>query len=140
MHELNIEAKPENMDKVLNFINQHIAACPPKICSQIGIVIDEIFSNIARYAYKPDKLSHASSGAAGDAAVRISVDDKIIIEFEDTGLPYNPLENPDPDLTLGAEEREIGGLGLFMVKKIMDTVEYRREGNKNILTLRKNIG
>jgi anti-sigma regulatory factor (Ser/Thr protein kinase) len=73
----------------------------------------------------------------GTTTVRIAVDDDIIVEFEDGGAEYSPLLAENPDITLTAEEREIGGLGVFMVKKLMDSVEYRREGNKNILTIKK---
>ncbi|MDR0443177.1 MAG: ATP-binding protein [Treponema sp.] len=129
-NELSIEAKPENMDTVLDFINEHLGDCPSKVRNQIGIAVDEIFSNIARYAYHPD---------VGGAVVRITVDNNITIEFEDNGIAYNPLSADDPDVSLSAEEREIGGLGVFMVKKIMDSVEYRREDNKNILTIKKKV-
>ncbi|MCL2633673.1 MAG: ATP-binding protein [Oscillospiraceae bacterium] len=130
MYELFVEAKTENLDKVLDFVNEHIEHCPMKIQSQIGIVIDEIFANIAAYAYNPN---------AGSVTVRIKAEDDITIEFEDSGVPYNPLLNEDPDITLSAEEREIGGLGIFMVKNIMDSVEYRRDGSKNILTIKKQL-
>jgi anti-sigma regulatory factor (Ser/Thr protein kinase) len=131
MNELFIEAALENMDTVMDFINKHIEDYPPKIQNQIGVAVDEIFSNIANYAYNP---------ATGGAAVRIEAGEDIKIEFEDSGAPYNPLTAPAPDISLPAEEREIGGLGIFMVKNIMDSVEYRREGNKNILTIKKNTG
>ncbi|MCL2694574.1 MAG: ATP-binding protein [Oscillospiraceae bacterium] len=131
MHELLIEAKTENMDAVLDFINEHIEHCSMKIQNQIGIVIDEVFANISAYAYNP---------SVGEVTVRIKADDRgITIEFEDKGVPYNPLLNEDPDITLDAEEREIGGLGIFMVKNIMDSVEYKRDGSKNILTIKKQL-
>jgi len=128
MNELIIEAKLENMDAVLDFVNEHIADCPPKIQHKIGIAVDEIFSNIARYAYHP---------GTGDAVIRIMVGDDITIRFEDAGTAYDPLSAEKPDISIPAEEREIGGLGIFMVKSIMDSVEYRREDGKNILTVRK---
>lgn len=126
MNELIIEAKLENMDEVLDFVGERIADCPAKIQNQIRIAVDEIFSNIALYAYHP---------GAGNATVRVAVNDGITVEFEDNGVAYNPLAIDSPDTTLSAEEREIGGLGIFVVKNIMDSVEYRREGNKNILTI-----
>ncbi len=128
MHELIIEATLENLDIVQDFINKRLEDCPLKVQNQISIAVDEIFSNIARYAYHPE---------TGGAAVRISVEDDITVEFEDSGIAYDPLRQEAPDITLSAEEREIGGLGLFMVKNLMDSLEYRREGNKNILTIRK---
>ena len=71
--------------------------------------------------------------------VRVSVGDEVNIEFEDEGNPYNPLEKDDPDTTLKAKERKIGGLGVFMVKKIMDSVDYKFENGKNIVKIRKII-
>jgi len=130
MDELIIEATLENMETVLDFVNEKIWNCPMKTQNQIRIVVDEIFSNIVRYAYKPK---------SGGAAVRIAVGDEITIEFEDSGVAYDPLAKEDPDVSLSAEEREIGGLGLFMVKNLMDSVEYRRDGNKNILTIKKSL-
>ncbi len=97
----------------------------------MSIAADEIFSNIARYAYYPE---------TGEAIVRICVDDDITVEFEDCGIAYNPLSAQSPDITLSADEREIGGLGLFMVKNLMDSVEYKRAANKNILTIKKKTG
>ena len=89
-----------------------------------------IFVNIAHYAYKPE---------IGGVVIRVSVGNEVIIEFEDKGNPYNPLDKGDPDITVGAEEREIGGLGVFMVKNIMDSVEYRHEDNNNILLIKKTV-
>jgi anti-sigma regulatory factor (Ser/Thr protein kinase) len=130
MDDLLIEAKLENMEAVLDFINERLENCPPKIKNQIGIVVDEIFSNIARHAYNPE---------VGAATVRISLDNEITIEFKDSGIAYDPLSAEDPDITLSAREREIGGLGLLMVKKLMNSVEYRREGNNNILTIKREL-
>ena len=130
MDELLIDATVENLDAVLDFVNARLGDCLPKIRHQIAIAVDEIFSNIARYAYHP---------GTGDAKVRIAVESDIAIEFEDSGVPYDPLSADDPDISSPVEEREIGGLGVFMVKNIMDSVEYRRDGNKNILTIRKKL-
>ena len=128
MNEIVVEARLENMETVIDFVREQTGDYPPKVQNQIGIAVDEIFSNIARYAYQPD---------VGGVTVRVCVADDITIEFEDNGAAYNPLSVETPDITLSAEERELGGLGIFMVKNIMDAVEYRREGNKNILTIRK---
>ena len=130
MNELYIEARLENVDEILDFIAIHCAACPPKTLKQINIAVDEIFSNIARYAYNPE---------VGCATVRISVGDEVTIEFADSGEAYNPLAKDDPDVTLPANKRRIGGLGVFMVKNIMDSVAYRHEGNKNIMTIKKGL-
>jgi sigma-B regulation protein RsbU (phosphoserine phosphatase) len=127
---LRIEARIENLDTVLDFVNAAFKShdCPQKILSQIALAIEEIFVNIAYYAYAPE---------VGEAEIRVTSDDVLTIIFEDGGVPFNPLEKPEPDLTLPAEEREIGGLGIFMMKNVMDGVEYRREGDKNILTINK---
>jgi anti-sigma regulatory factor (Ser/Thr protein kinase) len=132
MKELQIEAKTEAWETVLEFITTELESvgCAELLQTQILIAAEEIFVNIAHYAYNPE---------TGGAVIRICVGDEVIIEFEDNGKPYNPLERADPDITLSAEEREVGGLGIFMVKDFMDTVKYRHEGNKNILIIKKTI-
>ena len=132
MKELIIEAKIENLNIVQDFIKSELeaAGCSVKLQKQIKIAAEEIFVNIAFYAYYP---------ATGEAAVRVFVDDRITVEFEDKGVPYNPLEKTDPDTSLSTEERKPGGMGIFMVKNIMDTVEYRRDENRNIVTIKKHL-
>lgn len=132
MKELVLEAKIENLDAVIYFVNEELenAGCSLKLQTQISIAIEEVFVNIAHYAYNPK---------VGYAIIRVFVSEEVIIEFEDNGAPYNPLEKDDPDITKSVEEREIGGLGIFMVKNIMDTVEYRHEESKNILSIKKII-
>ncbi|MDR2570820.1 MAG: ATP-binding protein [Oscillospiraceae bacterium] len=128
--ELTVEAKIENIGTVLDFVNERLGDCPDKVKNQIGIVIDEIYSNIAKYAYHP---------GSGDVTVAVDVGEDVVITFTDSGIAHDPLSMDDPDVTLSAEEREIGGLGIFMVKKIMNSTEYKRNGNKNILTVKKRI-
>jgi sigma-B regulation protein RsbU (phosphoserine phosphatase) len=130
--ELTIEAKIENLDVVQNFIANELdkAGCSVKLENQIKLAVEEIFVNIANYAY---------GHVVGNVVIRLAAGDDIKIEFEDKGKPFNPLEKNDPDLTISVQEREIGGLGIFLVKKIMDKVEYRREDNKNILLISKKI-
>ena len=130
MKELIVEAKNENLEKVQDFVRAELENCPPKLRAQLSIVVDEIFSNIACYAY-------AQQG--GQVTVRLALVNDITIEFEDSGMPYDPLEKPDPNTTLDVDEREIGGLGIFMVKSLMDSVRYRRIGNKNLLTIKRNM-
>jgi anti-sigma regulatory factor (Ser/Thr protein kinase) len=133
MKELKIEARIENLDTILAFVNVELekVQCSPKIRRQIFIVTEELFVNIAHYAYTP---------ALGFAIIRIMVSEsEICLEFEDSGRPYNPLAKVDPDITASAEDRPIGGLGIFMVKKIMDTVEYRYDGDRNLLLIKKTI-
>ena len=135
MKELKLAATVENIEVVTDFVNEQLEAldCPMKAQMQIDIAIDELFGNIAHYAYKPE---------VGDATVCIEVIDDplaVIITFIDNGVPYDPLAKADPDVTLSAEEREIGGLGIFMVKKSMDDVTYEYKDGQNILKIRKNI-
>lgn len=136
MKELTIAATVENIAVVTAFVDEQLEAldCPIKAQMQIDIAIDELFGNIAHYAYNPD---------VGEAIVRVEVLEEplsVVITFIDGGVPYDPLAAADPDTTLSAEERAIGGLGVFMVKKSMDEITYRYEGGKNILSIRKKIG
>lgn len=102
-----------------------------RVQMQIDIAVEEIFVNIASYAYTPE---------IGKAEILIQEDhdpEGITITFIDTGIPYDPLAKPDPDVTLSANQRQIGGLGIYMVKKSMTDMTYRYEENRNILTIRK---
>ena len=130
MKELLIDAKTENLYAALEFVAGELEAadCPMKLQTPIGIAVEEVFVNIALYAYKPE---------VGGVVIRVAVGDEVLIEFEDKGVPYNPLEKIDPDVTAALEEREVGGLGVFMVKKIMDSVKYEYKDGKNILTISK---
>ena len=135
MKELEIEAITENLSKVLAFVDEQLEAadCPMKIQMQIDIAVEEIFVNIAHYAYK---------SGTGKAVVRVETlpdPPSVDITFIDNGIPYDPLTKEDPDITLSAEERPIGGLGIFMVKKSMDDVRYEYLDGHNILTLKKGL-
>ena len=135
MKELTIAATIENIETVTDFVNEQLEAfdCPMKAQMQIDIAIDELFGNIAHYAYNPE---------IGEATVRVEVIEDpmaVVITFIDNGVPYDPLKKEDPDTTLSIEEREIGGLGIFMVKKTMDDIAYEYKDGKNILTIRKNL-
>ena len=135
MKELTVAATVENIETVTAFVDEQLEAldCPMKAQMQIDIAIDELFSNIARYAYNPD---------VGDATVRVEVVEaplSVVITFIDKGVPYDPLSAADPDITLSAEERAIGGLGIFMVKKSMDDIVYRYENGRNVLSIRKKL-
>ena len=135
MSELTLEAKVENLDEVLNFVNDFLEekGCSPKAQMQLDVAVEEIFVNIASYAYKP---------GAGTATVQITSAPEprsVIVTFTDQGIPYDPLAKEDPDVTLSAEERPIGGLGIFMVKKSMDDVAYEYKDGSNILTIKKAI-
>lgn len=135
MKEITVDAVIENINVVTDFVDKILDAhdCPVKIKMQIDIAIDEIFSNISRYAYKD---------GAGRATVRAEVQETpkaVSISFADNGIPYNPLEKADPDITLSAEEREIGGLGIYMVKKKMDEIQYDYSDGRNCLIIKKYI-
>jgi len=135
MKELTIAATVENIGAVTDFVTEQLEAldCPMKAQMQINIAIDELFGNIAHYAYDPE---------IGEATVRVEVAEdplSVIITFIDGGVPYDPLAAADPDTTLSAEERSFGGLGIFMVKKSMDDITYRYENGRNILSIRKNL-
>ena len=135
MKELTIAATVENIEVVTDFVNQQLELleCPMKAQMQIDIAIDELFSNIAHYSYNPE---------IGQATVRIEVMENplaVSITFIDNGVPYDPLSKEDPDLTLSAEERQIGGLGIYMVKKSMDEITYEYKDGQNILSIKKCI-
>ena len=135
MKELTINATVENIPVVTAFVDEQLEAfdCPMKAQMQIDIAIDELFSNIAYYAYNPD---------VGPATVRVEVVENpmaVVITFIDNGVPYDPLAREDPDTTLSAEERDLGGLGIYMVKKSMDEVTYEYKDGQNILRIKKNI-
>ena len=135
MKELTIAATVENIETVTDFVNEQLEAldCPMKAQMQIDIAIDELFGNIAHYAYNPE---------IGKATVRVEVIEDplaVTITFIDNGVPYDPLAKADPDTTLSAEEREIGGLGIYMVKKSMDDITYEYKDGQNILTIKKKI-
>ena len=129
--ELTIEADAKNLNELQRFLGERLAAagCPHKAQMQIGLAAEEIFINIASYAYAPK---------TGPATVRIGVvPDSVTITFIDHGVPYDPLKKQDPDITLSAEERDIGGLGVFLTKKLSDDVQYAYRDGQNILTLTK---
>jgi len=133
MEKITVEATVENLQQVVDFATEQLEArdCPMKAAMQLELVIEEVFVNIASYAYHPDK---------GSATFCVDFEDEpeaVIMTFIDSGKPYNPLEKPDPDLTLDIDEREIGGLGIFLVKKNVDEIFYERAGEKNILRLKK---
>ena len=135
MKELTIAATVENIEVVTDFVNEQLEAldCPMKAQMQIDIAIDELFGNIAHYAYNPE---------IGQATVRVEVIEDplaITITFIDNGVPYDPLAKEDPDTTLSIEDREIGGLGIYMVKKSMDDITYEYKNGQNILTIKKNL-
>ena len=133
--ELDIEADVANLPRVLKFVERHLSAaeCPMKACMQITVAVEEIFVNIANYAYAPNR---------GRARVRVEISQEpivVTVTFIDKGVPYDPLRKQDPDVSLPAAQRAIGGLGIFLVKKTMDDVAYEYKDGQNILRLKKNL-
>ncbi len=135
MKELKIKASIENLEQVIAFVDEELEKndCSMKTQIQIDVAVEEIFVNIASYAYQPGE---------GDATIIVDVvqdPTRVEITFIDTGVEYDPLKKEDPDITLSAEERQIGGLGIFMVKKSMDDMIYNYNDGKNILKIIKNF-
>ena len=136
MREMDIAATLENLDAVMAFVDQQLeeAGCSMKTQMQIDIAVEEVYVNIAHYAYNPE---------VGGVTIRVQIEEEpleIILTFIDKGKPYDPLAKEDPDVTLAAEDRQIGGLGIFMVKKSMDNISYEYNEGRNILTLKKKLG
>ncbi len=133
--ELTVDATIANVQTVTEFVDGILESvdCSMKAQMQIDVAIDELFSNIAFYAYGEE---------TGKATVKVETFDNpkaVELSFVDSGMQYNPLQKDDPDITLSAEERGIGGLGIFIVKKSMDGMDYEYKDGKNILKIKKNI-
>ena len=135
MAEITLMAKLENLELVTAFVNAQLekADCSPKLIAQVDVAVEEIYVNITNYAYHPEE---------GEATIRCEVGGdplQVSLGFTDRGKPYNPLLKEDPDITKSAGERPIGGLGIFMVKKLMDEIQYDFRDGKNILTIIKKV-
>ena len=135
MKELITEAKIDKLEEIRHFMDRYLEEldCPMKPQAQLDIALEEVFVNIAHYAYGEDDIG-------GPCRIVFDYDEEtkvFSVEFTDSGMPFNPLAADDPDTSLSAEERGIGGLGIFMVKKSMDELEDRREDEKNIFVIRK---
>ena len=133
MKELQVQATLKNYEQVSAFVEAELEQldCPLPVQLQVGMAVEELYGNIANYAYNPE---------VGPATIQVEVTENplcVIITFLDQGKPYDPLKHEDPDITLSLDEREVGGLGIFMVKKTMDDVKYEYVDGKNILTIRK---
>ena len=132
-NETELDATAENLQKALDFVDSRLGTVEhsPKTQMQIDVAVEEIFVNIANYAYGQN---------TGSVKIRVEISGEpaaAYITFTDRGIPYDPLKKEDPDVTLSAEEREVGGLGIFMTKKITDDVSYEYKNGQNILTLKK---
>ena len=128
-------AKTECLNDLLGFVDQFLDSveCPMKIQTAICVALEEVFVNVAHYAYP---------NGEGDMSLYLGFDDQsrtITFRMTDKGVPFDPLKKPDPDITLSAEDREIGGLGIFITKKTMDSLTYAYEDGENILTMTKKI-
>jgi anti-sigma regulatory factor (Ser/Thr protein kinase) len=135
MHKLILTAKIENLNKVFDFLDAQLSslAYNMKAKLQLELSIEEAYVNISKYAYTSDK---------GEVEILSSVDEdplQITVQFVDSGIPYNPLKTEDPDLCTDTEEKELGGLGIFLIKKNVDNIKYKYHNGKNILTLQKKL-
>lgn len=128
--EINVQPSKETIPEIAGFVEQTLEEleCPMKIQTTMLIITDEIFSNLVYYSQ------------ATEVTVKVGMETGVYaITFTDNGIPYNPLEAKTPDITLSAEERSIGGLGMHIVKKMADEVTYQYEDAKNILNVKKHI-
>jgi anti-sigma regulatory factor (Ser/Thr protein kinase) len=133
MKDITVDATVDNLEVVQDFVREELEKqeCSMKIMMQIEIAVEEIYVNIVHYAYNP---------SVGKATIRCEVTDnpmQVMIQFLDSGIPFDPLAKEDADITLSADERDIGGLGIFMVKQSMDEVNYEYKDGKNVLTIKK---
>lgn len=133
MKELTLSAVDSNLDEVVDFINEILEKnnCTTYAMYELDIAVEELFVNIAHYAYVPE---------IGEVTIQASVENGYItIVFIDSGIPYNPWARKDPDTTLSLKARKVGGLGVYMVKNSMDKVDYAYVDGKNVVTIRKCI-
>ncbi|ORU00676.1 hypothetical protein D081_0658 [Anaerovibrio sp. JC8] len=130
-----IEATLDNLGKVNDFVEEFLEerSCSSKVKLQMELVVEEIFTNIANYAYGDGIGKVTIEGSLEDNAAQFR------LKFMDKGTPYNPLEQPEPDITAGADDRPVGGLGIFLVKKNVDDITYQHEDGQNILTVVKSL-
>ena len=132
---ITLPATVESIGKITAFVEGRMEEkdCPLQQIMTVSMAVDEVMANVAMYAYAP---------GTGDVTVAVDFDDgsrTVSITFIDRGVAFDPLAKEDPDVTLPAEQRKIGGLGIFLVKKTMDDVAYRREGDKNVLCIKKKV-
>ena len=135
MPKITLPATLENIETATDFINAILenADCSMKAQMQLDIALDELMSNVARYAYAPE------TGSITVSMEILEEPRRAVLTLTDEGVPYDPVKKEDPDISLSAEERSIGGLGIFIVKKSMDEMTYEYNDGKNIVTIIKNI-
>lgn len=129
---LTLEARSSNLDQAISFVSGKLesADCPMKVLMQIEVAVEELFVNVASYAYP-------SGSGSVTIELEITEDPAAVITFTDSGIPFDPLKKDDPDIALSAEERQVGGLGIFMVKKSMDDMTYEYRNGCNVLRITK---
>jgi anti-sigma regulatory factor (Ser/Thr protein kinase) len=132
--ELTLKAKDTNLDAVNNFVHSQLPYdCTTQTINMLDLAVEEIFVNIAHYAYDAENTEN-------EVSITCTLEGcTLTIIFSDTGKPFNPLDRPDPDITLSAEQRRIGGLGIYLTKQFMDKVEYEFKNGHNILTIVKDL-
>ena len=134
MREMTVNATPEQIEQVVDFVNEQLdtLGCSDEVRIDVDVAVDELLGNIVQYAYGPD---------AGIVTVRVHAEEdptSVVISFLDSGAPFNPLAEERPNTTsLPAKERPLGGLGLFLVKELMDELTYCYRDGHNVLTVRK---
>ncbi len=140
--EITVDARAENIGIVTAFAEQLLQSCgcPLEVQMQIDIAIDELLGNIAAYAYHPmrGQVTVQVEIEKGKEEEKEKASSAALITFLDSGRRYDPLAKADPETSLSAEERQVGGLGIYMVKKIMDDISYQYRDGKNVLRIKKN--
>ena len=134
MTELKIEAKTERLPDVSGWLEEQLEKgnCPPKLMMKLELLVEELFVNIASYAYGPE---------GGDAVFQADFPREGLfrLSIRDWGMPFDPLKKEDPDITLPAEKRDVGGLGVFLVKKLADRIDYAYTDGQNVVTIEKDL-
>ena len=133
--ELILDAADANLPALQAFVEEtlELVSCPMKILMQISVAVEEIFINIAHYAYAPK---------TGKAEIVLQIEGnppEMSLTFRDKGIPYDPVAKKDPDLSVPAAEREVGGLGIFMAKQFVDELQYEYREGQNVLTMKKRL-
>lgn len=105
---------------------------PMKVVLNLNLVLEEAVTNVIMYAYPQEQNEHIYLTAKKQ-------DDRLVFVLTDSGIAFDPTQTPDADITLSADERQIGGLGIFLIRKIMNEVKYERIDDKNVLTLEKEL-
>lgn len=136
MKTITVPSDKDRLHEVQGFIEECLSGCgaSAKTLTQLELAVEEIFVNISSYAYRPP--------GSGNVDISCDVEEgmmRVVITFEDEGPEFDPLDREDPDVTIRKEDRPIGGLGIFLVKKNVDGISYRRDGGRNILTIEKSL-